>query len=232
MDAIKVAKSKKENSVEAPDKGVGPTEIKVLSREGKDTGRTVTLSSSVFGIEPNKHVLYLDVVNIRNKARQGTAKTKEKSEVTASTRKILKQKGTGNARKGSRKSNILRGGGRVFGPVPRDYGSRFNKKEKKLAHRSALSIKAAKGQIAVFADFAMDKPSTKAYVEVLSKHTLASEKVLWVLPNVERNMVLSSNNVPKNKIVTVGQLNSYDLINATKVLFFESALPMVEQKLA
>lgn len=207
-------------------------EIPIITKQGKQTGKNIVLADKVFNITPHDHVVYLCIVNMRNRARQGTAKTKEKWEVSASTRKIQKQKGTGNARKGSRKSNILRGGGRVFGPRVRDYGTKLNKKEKKLACRSALSAKAQKKQIMVVQDFALDKPSTQQYLAILQKLAIEKEKVLVVLPKSDKHIVLSARNVPHNEIVTVDQLNTYNLLKATRVLFFEGACSLVQQKFA
>ena len=206
--------------------------LPVFETTGEQKGRTITLEPTIFNITPHEHVLTLNIVNIRNRQRQGTAKTKEKSEVSASTRKIMRQKGTGNARKGSRKSNILIGGGRCFGPKPRSYGFKINKKEKKLAQKSALSIKAKQGQIGVIASVPLQKPSTKAYKALLVKMGVNRKKVLWVLPQTDTNMILSVSNVQRHKVTTAQHMNVYDLMNATKVLFLESALPMITQKFA
>lgn len=207
-------------------------EYTVMTKEGAQTDRKVKLQEDIFNIAPHKHVLSLDIINKQQSARQGTAKTKEKSEITASTKKPYKQKGTGRARAGSRKSGIWRGGGRIFGPKPRDYGFRQNKKEKRLAFKSALSIKNQKKQIMVIEDFTFDKPSTKAYIAMVRSLNIANEKVLWLLPATQPALLLSARNVPKNNIKTVACCNTYQLLYATKVICFESALPLIYEKFA
>ena len=206
--------------------------LNILTIEGKQTGRQIELPANPFLTEPHKHLLYLDITNIRNHQRQGTSQTKEKSAITGSTRKLYKQKGTGRARKGSIKSGILRGGGNTFGPKARQYGFTMNKKEKKRAQQSALSIKTAKKQLLILEDFSLEKPSTKQYLRLLNNLAIAQEKNLWILPNVNKNLVLSARNVAKNNITTVAQMNSYDLLNATNVVCLESALPLIVQKFA
>ena len=207
-------------------------EYTVMTKKGAKTDRKVKLQENVFNIEPNKHVLSLDIINKQQTARQGTAKSKEKSEITASTKKPYKQKGTGRARVGSKKSPIWRGGGRIFGPKPRDYGFNQNKKEKRLALKSALTIKNQQKQIIVIEDFTFDKPSTKAYLEMVRSLKITDEKILWLLPSVQREFLLSVRNVPKNDIKTVASCNTYQLLYATKVVCFESALPLIYEKFA
>ena len=205
----------------------------IITKEGKDTGRTVQLAPAIFGIEPNTHVLYLDVTNIQKGQRQGTAKTKERSEISASTRKLYRQKGTGRARRGDKKTNILRGGGRAHGPRPKEsYAFKLNKKVKQLAVRSALSLKEQKKQIQIIEDFAMASPSCKGYLAVLQQLGLYDQKVLWVLPKTAKNLVLSARNVQKSKILTFDQLNTYHLLHFSNILLFETALPLIEQKYA
>lgn len=205
----------------------------IITKEGKDTGRTIQLAPAVFGIEPNTHVLYLDVTNIQKGQRQGTAKTKERSEISASTRKRYKQKGTGRARPGDKKTNILRGGGRAHGPRPKEsYACKLNKKVKQLAIRSALSLKAQKQQIQVIEDFVMPSPSCKHYLTVLKQLGIDGQKVLWIVPRAVKNLVLSARNVPKSTILTFDQLNTYHLLHFSNILFFETALPLIEQKYA
>lgn len=207
-------------------------EYTVMTKKGAQTNRKVKLQEDIFNIEPHKHVLSLDIINKQQSARQGTAKSKEKSEITASTKKPYKQKGTGRARVGSRKSGIWRGGGRIFGPKPRDYGFVQNKKEKRLALKSALSIKNQKKQIIVIEDFTFDKPSTKTYMSMIRTLNIAKEKILWLLPKAQPALFLSARNVPKNNIKTVAYCNTYHLLYATKVICFESALPLIYEKFA
>ncbi len=206
--------------------------VSIITSKGNETGRKIELPNDLFGITPHKHLLYLDVVNIRKNARQGTTKTKEKGEITASTRKIMPQKGKGRARKGSVKSGILRGGGRTFGPTIRNYGGKINKKEKKIANKSALSLKAQKKQIIIIEDFSFEKPSTQQYVATLQQLGIQKEKVLWILPKVDKNIILSARNIAKHKISTYRDINAYDIMNATKLILFETVMPLLQQKFA
>ncbi|PWJ43075.1 50S ribosomal protein L4 [Sediminitomix flava] len=198
-------------------------ELAVLNIQGAETGRTVTLPEAVFGIEPKDHAIYLDVKQYLANQRQGTHKAKERAEITGSTKKIKKQKGTGTARAGSIKSPVFRGGGRVFGPRPRNYGFKLNKKVKELARKSALSYKATENNVAVVEAFTFEAPKTKAYIEVLNALKFEG-KTLLVLPEYDANVYLSSRNVPKANVVVAADLNTYDILNADKVIFVESAV--------
>ncbi|ACE05641.1 hypothetical protein Aasi_0196 [Candidatus Amoebophilus asiaticus 5a2] len=199
-------------------------ELSVLQYTGKDTGRKVVLSDTIFGITPNDHAIYLDVKNILANKRQGTHKSKERGEIAGSTKKIKKQKGTGTARAGSIKSPIFRGGGRVFGPKPRDYGFKLNKKLKKLARKSALTYKAQQGNISVLEDFSFEMPKTKMYLEMLQNLNMADQKTLLILPAVDKNLVLASRNLPNTSVALVEQINTYDLLYSKKILISETAL--------
>jgi len=207
-------------------------EITVLDIKGKDTGRKVNLSDSVFGIEPNEHVLYLDVKQYLANQRQGTHKAKERSEIAGSTRKIKKQKGTGTARAGSIKNPLFKGGGRVFGPRPRDYRSKLNKKVKSLAKRSALSLKASKDQIMVLENINFDSVSTKNFVQMLGDLNLKGEKVLIVIADQNNNVYLSSRNIKGAEVVTVSELNTYELMNTTRVVLCETSVEKIESILS
>lgn len=199
-------------------------EIQVLNTKGEATGRKVKLSKEIFGIEPNDHAIYLDVKQYLANQRQGTHKAKEKNEVSGSTRKLHRQKGTGGARKGSIKSPILRGGGRVFGPRPRDYDFKLNKKLKKLARLSALSYKASGKNITVVEDFVMATPKTKEFSEILKNLKLQGKKTLVVLPKQDRNIHLSARNLGRSKASVVSDLNTYDILNANDLLIVESSV--------
>jgi large subunit ribosomal protein L4 len=199
-------------------------ELSVLQYTGKDTGRKVQLVDEIFAIQPNDHAIYLDVKNILARQRQGTHKSKERGEITGSTRKIKKQKGTGTARAGSIKSPIFKGGGRVFGPRPRDYGFKLNKKLRKLARKSTLTYQAQRGNIAVLEDFSFELPKTKAYLEMLHNLDFAGQKTLLILPSSDKNIVLASRNIKDASVILVDQLNTYDLLNAAKILISENAL--------
>lgn len=200
-------------------------ELEVYDKNGKKTDRKVKLSDKVFGIEPNDHAIYLDVKRYQAHQRQGTHKSKERSEIAGSTKKIKRQKGTGTARSGDIKSPIFRGGGTVFGPRPRKHRVELNKKVKALARASALSYKAKEDDgIRVLEDLKFDKPRTKDFVQVLQLLELADKKALVVLPEKDENFLLSARNHPKSKVVTVDQLNTYDIMNASSVVFTESSL--------
>jgi len=207
-------------------------EVAILDIKGKDTGRKVNLNDSVFGIEPNEHVLYLDVKQYLANQRQGTHKAKERAEITGSTRKIKKQKGTGTARAGSIKNPLFRGGGRVFGPRPRDYRSKLNKKVKSLAKRSALSLKASNDQIMVLENINFDTPSTKNFVQMIGDLNLKGEKLLLVIADQNNNVYLSSRNIKGAEVVTVSELSTYDLMNTTRVVLSEASVEKIESILS
>ncbi len=204
-------------------------ELSVLNNKGKETGRKVKLNPLVFGIDPNNHAVYLDVKQHLANKRQGTHKTKERAEVVGSTRKIKKQKGTGTARAGSIKNPIFRGGGRIFGPVPRDYNQKVNKKVKRLARKSALSIKAKQKSILIVEDFQMDSPKTSLYKDLLHALGLRDKKSLLVLGEPNNNVYLSSRNLGYSKVITNSELNTYQITNATSLVLFESAIAEIEK---
>ncbi len=204
-------------------------ELKVLNKEGKETGRTVTLPESVFGVEPNDHAIYLDVKLYLANQRQGTHKAKERSEVQGSTRKIKKQKGTGGARAGALRSPVFVGGGRVFGPRPRNYSFKLNKKLRNLARVSALSYKAQENSIIVVEDFTFDTPKTKDYVAFKNNLNIAEgTRSLLVLPNVDKNIYLASRNLQKTELVSACDINTYGVLKAKTLVIFESALKQFE----
>ena len=203
-------------------------EVAVLDRNGKDTGRKAKLAKEVFGIEPNTNAIYLDVKQHLANKRQGTHKSKERGEITGSTRKIKKQKGTGTARAGSIKNPIFRGGGRVFGPQPRDYSQKVNKKVKRLARKSALSIKAKEKAIVVLEDFQLDQPKTTAFSAVLNALGLAGKKSVYVLGEANKNVYLSSRNLKGTEVVTDSELNTYKITNASSIILSESAIANLE----
>lgn len=206
--------------------------VAVVDIKGKETGRKADLSDAVFGIEPNQHAVYLDVKQYLANQRQGTHKAKERAEIAGSTRKIKKQKGTGTARAGSIKSGVFKGGGRMFGPRPRNYSFKLNKGLKRLARRSALSIKANNGAITIVEDFNLDAPKTKDFVGVLKALGLDNKKSLVVLGESNNNVYLSSRNLKTSKVVTSSQLSTYNIMNATNVVFLEGSLEGVEANLA
>lgn len=203
-------------------------EVAVLNSQGKETGRKVTLSDAVFAIEPNNHVIYLDVKRYLANQRQGTHKAKERNEVAGSTRKIKKQKGTGTARAGSVKSQVFVGGGRIFGPRPKDYTQKLNKNVKRLARRSALSIKAKEQSIIVLEDLKFDAPKTKDFVNVLKSLGLDNKKSIFVLSDINNNVYLSSRNLKFSKVITASELNTYSIMNSNCVVFMEGALNVIE----
>jgi len=207
-------------------------ELAVLDITGKDTGRKVELSSDVFGIEPNDHAIYLDVKQYLANQRQGTHKSKERAEITGSTRKIKKQKGTGTARAGSIKSGVFRGGGRMFGPRPRNYSFKLNKNLKRLARKSALSIQANDNNLVVIEDLNFDSPKTKNFVEVLKALELDAKKSLFVLGNDNVNVYLSSRNLKNSKVVKASEINTYGVLNANKVVITESSLEGINSNLS
>ncbi len=199
-------------------------ELKVLSIKGEETGKTVELSDAVFGIEPNDHAIYLDVKQFLANQRQGTHKSKERAEIAGSTRKIKKQKGTGTARAGSIKSPIFRGGGRVFGPRPRNYGFKLNKKLKELARKSALSYKAKTGSIVVVEDFNMEAPKTSMFEQIRKRLKLDGKRSLVVLNQADKNVYLASRNIPKSEVVTLADLNTYGIMKAGTLVLLESSV--------
>lgn len=199
-------------------------ELAVLNKSGQETGRTVDLPASVFEVTPNDHLIYMSVKQYLANQRQGTHKAKERAEIKGSTKKLKKQKGTGTARAGSIKSPIFRGGGRVFGPSPRDYSFKMNKKEKSFARKSALSYKATESNIKVLENFSFEAPKTKEYAEVLKNLELGATKTLLVLGQHDKNTYLSSRNLPKAKVTTVDTLNTYDILHADQLLISEDAI--------
>ena len=206
-------------------------ELTVLSTKGSKTKRNVTLTDSIYAVEPNDHAIYLDVKQTMANSRQGTHKSKERAEIAGSTRKIKKQKGTGTARAGSIKNPLFKGGGRVFGPTPRDYSQKVNKKVKRLARKSALSIKAKQKSIVILEDFQMDKPQTKEYIKMLSALGLAEKKSLLVLGDLNKNVYLSSRNLKNSKVVTNSELNTYKISNANSLIISEGAIAELESLL-
>jgi large subunit ribosomal protein L4 len=202
-------------------------QVAVRKYSGEETGRNLTLSDAVFGIEPNDHAIYLDVKSYLANQRQGTHKSKQRNEITGSSKKLKKQKGTGGARAGNIKNPQFKGGGRVFGPVPRDYSFKINKKVKDLARKSALSYKAKENAIAILEDFSFEAPKTKTYVQLLNSLSLADKKTLLVLPAVSKNIVLAGRNIQKSKVTTADNINTYDVLNADNVIFVESSVDKV-----
>lgn len=207
-------------------------ELPVLQHTGEDTGRKIQLAKEVFGIAPNDHAIYLDVKHILANKRQGTHKAKERAAIAGSTRKIKKQKGTGTARAGSIKSPLFKGGGRVFGPRPRNYSFKLNRKVKKLARKSTLSYKAKEQSITILADFVLEVPKTKHYLNMLKSLALADQKTLLILSAVDKNIVLASRNLQKAKVTVADQINTYDLLNAKRLLISESAVASITQNLS
>jgi len=206
-------------------------ELVVLDKAGKDTGRKVTLNDSVFGVELKEHAVYLDVKNFLANQRQGTHKSKERAEISGSTRKIKRQKGTGTARAGSIKSQVFRGGGRIFGPEPRNYGFKLNKKTKVTARKSALSAKLKEDNIIVVEDFSFDAPKTKMFLD-FAKNIGAGEKALIVTKERDNNLYLSGRNIQKMEITTVNDMNTYAVLNAKKVVLFETSVSEIENILS
>ena len=203
-------------------------EVSVLNINGQETGRKVVLNDAIFGIEPNDHVLYLDVKQYLANQRQGTAKTKERSEMSGSTRKLGLQKGGGGARRGDINSPVLVGGARVFGPKPRDYSFKLNKKVKVLARKSALSYKAKENAIIVVEDFEMAAPKTKEYVNIVKNLQLGERKSLLLLPNVNKNVYLSARNLQRSEVMTASALNAYKVLNADVLVITEKSLEAID----
>ena len=206
--------------------------LEVLNIQGEKTGREIDLPKDIFGIEPNEHAVYLAVKQYLANQRQGTHKAKERNEIVGSTRKLKRQKGTGTARFGDIKNPIFRGGGRIFGPRPRDYGQKLNKKTKRLARKSALSTKAGAGQIMIVEDFSFEGPKTKAYTDILGKLNLAGQKTLLVTSDFEREVYLSSRNLQDALVVRAQDLNTYDILHAHTLLLSESAIEKIKESFA
>ena len=206
--------------------------VAVLDINGKDTGRKANLSNKVFAIEPNNHAVYLDVKQYLANQRQGTHKAKERAEIVGSTRKIKKQKGTGTARAGSIKSGVFKGGGRIFGPRPRNYGFKLNKNVKRLARKSALTIKAQEKAIVVLEDFDFESPKTKEFTAVLKALSLESKKSLFVLGTPNNNVYLSSRNLKGSEVITNSELSTYKILNANQLVLLESAIEGIESNLS
>ena len=205
--------------------------IAVLDIKGKETGRKVDLSDNVFAIEPNNHAIYLDVKQYLAHQRQGTHKAKERAEITGSTRKIKKQKGTGTARAGSIKSPIFRGGGRIFGPRPKDYTQKLNKNVKRLARKSAFSIKTKEKAVMVVEDFNFEAPKTKDFVQVLKSLGLENKKSLFVLGDSNNGVYLSSRNLERSEVITSSELSTYKILNANNIVLLEGSLEGIELNL-
>lgn len=203
-------------------------EVSVLNINGQETGRKVQLNDAIFGIEPNDHVLYLDVKQYLANQRQGTAKSKERSEVSGSTRKLGRQKGGGGARRGDINSPVLVGGGRVFGPKPRNYSFKLNKKVKALARKSALSYKAQESAIVVVEDFTMEAPKTKDFVNITKNLKVEGKKLLLLLPEVNKNVFLSSRNLQRTNVMTATQFNAYKVLNADVLVITENSLKAID----
>ncbi|MBO4398233.1 MAG: 50S ribosomal protein L4 [Bacteroidaceae bacterium] len=204
-------------------------EVSVLNIKGQETGKKVELNDAIFGIEPNDHVIYLAVKQYLAAQRQGTHKSKERSEITGSTRKLIRQKGGGGARRGDIKSPVLRGGGRVFGPQPRDYWFKLNKKVKDLARKSALSYKAQQNAILVIEDVNFDAPKTKDFIEMQKNLKIDGKKLLLVLPSNNKNVYLSARNIQRAEVATVSALNTYKVMNANVLVVTEDALKLVDE---
>ena len=206
--------------------------VAVLDLNGKDTGRKADLSNDVFAIEPNNHAVYLDVKQYLANQRQGTHKSKERAEISGSTRKIKKQKGTGTARAGSIKSGVFRGGGRMFGPRPRNYSFKLNKNVKRLARKSAFTIKASEKSITVVEDFTFESPKTKNFTTVLKALNLDSKKSLFVLGGSNNNVYLSARNLKRSEVLIDSEISTYKILNANQIVLFESAIKNIETNLS
>jgi large subunit ribosomal protein L4 len=206
-------------------------ELVVLNTSGKETGKKVTLDETVFGIEPNKHAVYLEIKQYLAAQRQGTHKSKERSEITGSTKKLKKQKGSGSARYGDIKSPVFRGGGRIFGPKPRDYRFKLNKALKRLAKKSVLSQKMRDNSIKIVEGLSISAPKTKDFITILNALALNDKKSLFILPDTNKNVYLSSRNLPKTKVMKFNEISSYDLINAGEIVFLEGAVEKFQENL-
>jgi large subunit ribosomal protein L4 len=206
-------------------------DVSVVKYSGETTGRKINLSAEIFEIEPNDHAIWLDVKSYLANQRQGTHKSKQRNEIAGSSKKIKKQKGTGGARAGNIKNPQFKGGGRVFGPQPRDYSFKLNKKVKDLARKSALTYKAKENSIAILEDFNLDTPKTKQYVSLLKSLSFDNKKTLLVLPDANSNIVKSGRNIQNAKIITVNQINTYDVINADQLILVESSIGKMDSLL-
>jgi large subunit ribosomal protein L4 len=206
-------------------------EVAVIKSSGEKTSKKLNLPETVFGIEPNDHAIYLDVKSYLANQRQGTHKSKQRNEISGSSKKLKKQKGTGGARAGNIKNPQFKGGGRIFGPQPRDYSFKLNKKVKDLARKSALTYKAKDNSIAILEDFSFETPKTKQFLSLLAALSLGDKKTLLVLPEVNKNVVLSGRNIQNTKVTTADQINTYDVMNADSVIFVESSITKVENLL-
>ena len=204
-------------------------EVKVLNIQGQETGKTIELKDSIFNIEPNDHAIYLDVKAILANRRQGTHKAKERSEIVGSTRKLYRQKGTGNARRGDKKSPLLRGGGRVFGPRPRDYFQKVNRKLKLLARKSALTYKMRDGEIIVVEDFSFDNPKTKKIVEIRNNLNIPEKRSLFILNSNDKNVYLSARNLKNTDVIEVYKLNTYSILRYKHLVFTESSISYINE---
>ena len=204
-------------------------ELNIHNIKGEVTDKKVALNDSIFGIEPNEHVIWLDVKHYRANQRQGTHKTKERNEVVGSTRKLIRQKGSGGARRGDAKSPLLRGGGRAFGPKPRDYGFKLNKKEKALARKSALSLKAKNDAIVVIEDFDLESPKTKSIVEMAANLNLLNKKLLLVLPSQNKNVYLSARNLKNVHISIASDINTYEILDCASLVLTESSIDVINE---
>ncbi len=204
-------------------------ELEVINISGESTGKKVKLSKEIFGIEPNDHAIYMDVKQIMAHKRQGTSKTKERSEITGSRKKIKRQKGTGTARFGDIKNPIFRGGGRVFGPRPRNYGGKLNRKVKELARKSALAYKVKNKQMMVVEDFSMEAPKTSEFANIQKNLKIDNKKSLFVINERNNNLYLSSRNLQNSKVITLSELNTYEIMNASALLFVESSLDVLQK---
>ena len=203
-------------------------ELSVLNINGQETGKKVTLNDAIFGIEPNDHVIYLDVKQYLANQRQGTAKSKERSEMSGSTRKLGRQKGGGGARRGDINSPVLVGGARVFGPKPRDYGFKLNKKVKVLARKSALAYKAQENAIIVVGQFNLDAPKTKDFLNIAKNLKVEGKKTLVVLPEINKNVYLSARNIQKAEVMRAGDINTYKVLNADVLVITEDSLQQID----
>ena len=206
-------------------------EVAVVRYSGEDTGRKVSLSAETFGIKPNDHAIYLDVKSFLANQRQGTSKSKQRAEIKGSSKKLKKQKGTGGARAGNIKNPLFKGGGRVFGPQPRDYSIKLNKKVKDLARKSALTYKAKEDAIAILEDFDFEAPKTKQYLNLLKALSLSDKKTLLVLSANKQNIVSSGRNIQHTKVITAEQVNTYDVMHADRLVFEESSVAKIDQML-
>ena len=206
-------------------------ELSVYKINGKKTSKKIKLDKAVFGVEPNNHAIYLDVKSYLANKRQGTHKSKQRADIKGSTRKIKKQKGTGTARAGSIKNPLFRGGGRIFGPIPRDYSQKVNKKVKRLARKSALSIKAKEKSIFIIEDFQMEKPNTKEFTKILKALGISGKKNLLILEELNKNVYLSSRNLKNSNVVIDSELNTYGISNANNLIISEGSVPKIESLL-